>query len=311
VEERGIACAYHGWLYDTEGHCLETPAEPADSKLHLTVRQRAYPVQKFCGMYWAYLGPLPAPVIPKIDVWVRKDGRRKLSLRPRLDCNWLQGMENSIDPAHLQILHQNTSGNGRVPASTTRGFTDDVKAFEFEEFEFGFVKRRFYADGLVDEHPLIFPNILRQGAGTHIRVPMDDTHTLVYYVLFVPSEDGNVADDEEPSVQFLESYKDPPDGHHPFARFRMDRVDAQDYMVWETQGPLANREVERLATSDRGVVMYRQMLKEQIERVQRGLDPIGTVRDPGHDVIDTKLSESIAEMELRGQPPSTRQLTPA
>src|SRR5213592_695448 len=57
VEERGIACAYHGWLYDTEGSCLETPAEPVCSMFHLTVKARAYPVQKFMGMYWAYLGP--------------------------------------------------------------------------------------------------------------------------------------------------------------------------------------------------------------------------------------------------------------
>src|SRR5687768_5287907 len=47
VEERGISCAYHGWLYDTEGNCLECPAEPAGSKFHLTVKQRAYPVQRF------------------------------------------------------------------------------------------------------------------------------------------------------------------------------------------------------------------------------------------------------------------------
>lgn len=46
VEERGIACAYHSWLYDTEGNCLETPAEPADSRLYLTVKHRAYPVQE-------------------------------------------------------------------------------------------------------------------------------------------------------------------------------------------------------------------------------------------------------------------------
>ena len=26
VEERGIACAYHGWLYDCDGNILETPA---------------------------------------------------------------------------------------------------------------------------------------------------------------------------------------------------------------------------------------------------------------------------------------------
>jgi phenylpropionate dioxygenase-like ring-hydroxylating dioxygenase large terminal subunit len=65
VEERGIACAYHGWLYDTAGNCLECPAEPAESKFHLTVKHRAYPVQDYCGLYWAYLGPLPAPVLPR------------------------------------------------------------------------------------------------------------------------------------------------------------------------------------------------------------------------------------------------------
>src|SRR6266545_2815994 len=63
VEERGIACAYHGWLYDTQGNCLETPAEPSDSNLYRTVKHTAYPVQKFVGFYWAYLGPLPAPAI--------------------------------------------------------------------------------------------------------------------------------------------------------------------------------------------------------------------------------------------------------
>src|SRR5256885_6085361 len=76
VEERGISCAYHGWLYDIAGNCLETPAEPADSRFHLTVKMRAYPVQKHVGLYWAYLGPLPAPVIPKHDICARTDGRR-------------------------------------------------------------------------------------------------------------------------------------------------------------------------------------------------------------------------------------------
>src|SRR5439155_7811532 len=86
VEERGIACAYHGWLYDVQGNCLETPAEPADSLMHLTVKHKAYPVRKYVGLYWAYLGPLPAPEIPHYDVWARKDGRRSIVVQPRLDC---------------------------------------------------------------------------------------------------------------------------------------------------------------------------------------------------------------------------------
>ena len=31
VEERGIACAYHGWLYDCEGNILETPPQRNDA----------------------------------------------------------------------------------------------------------------------------------------------------------------------------------------------------------------------------------------------------------------------------------------
>src|SRR5438093_11601905 len=76
VEERGIACAYHGWLYDTQGNCLETPAEPADSKLYLTVKGKAYPVQKRAGLYWAYLGPEPVPAFPKYDAWISNEGRQ-------------------------------------------------------------------------------------------------------------------------------------------------------------------------------------------------------------------------------------------
>src|SRR5213083_896804 len=127
VEERGIACAYHGWLYDAHGTCLETPAEPADSKFHLTVRQRAYPVQKVVGLYWAYLGPLPAPALPRFDILVRRDGRRTLQLRGQVDCNYLQAMENSCDPAHLVILHQDSAARGRPIPNSTRGFTDDVE----------------------------------------------------------------------------------------------------------------------------------------------------------------------------------------
>ena len=60
------------------------------------------------------------------------------------------------------------------------------------------------------------------------------------------------------------------DRTHPFTRFHMDRTDGEDHMAWETQGPIANREAERLATTDRGVVMLREMLEREIEKVQRG-----------------------------------------
>jgi 5,5'-dehydrodivanillate O-demethylase len=299
VEERGISCAYHGWLYDIEGNCLEAPPEPTGSKFCLSVKHRAYPVQKLTGLYWAYLGPQPAPVIPKIDVWARNDGRKKVFVQPRLDCNWFQAMENSVDPAHLQILHQDTAldaGRGRKPPNTTRGFTDDIESFEFHEIPLGIMKKRTYKNGIIDEHPLIFPNILRQGNGAQIRVPIDDAHTMIFIVRFFPNPDGKITDDDETQIEYVKSYKNPPHALHPLARFTLDEVQAQDHMAWETQGPIADRTRERLATSDRGVVMLREMLKREIGRVQQGQDPKGIMRDPDHEIFDTKVMESIREM---------------
>jgi len=303
VEERGIACAYHGWLYDIEGNCLECPAEPRESRLYLTVKHQAYPVEKFIGLYWTYMGPKPAPLIPKYDVWARKDGRRKIVVYPLLDANWFQAMENSVDPAHLQILHQDTAMRARKPVSTTRGFIDDIEKHEFYEFPFGIMKKRNYKNGVVDEHPLIFPNILRQGDATQIRVPMDDTHTMIFFVHFIPGGNGDGSDEEEPEVLYLPSFKDPPNGLHPLTRFRTDLVLAQDHLVWETPGPIADRTRERLATSDRGIVMLREIMMREIRKVEQGLDPIGVIREPTqHVMIETKLAESLEEMKARGQP---------
>lgn len=293
VEERGIACAYHGWLYDNEGNCLETPAEPKGSNFCRSIKHKAYPVQKLAGLYWAYFGPQPAPVIPKYDVWARTDGWHWLRALPQLDCNWLQAMENSVDTAHLHILHQELVTDGFKVESTTRGTIDNLAQFAVEEFEHGLIKRRVFKDGKVEEHPLLFPTVLRQGNRTQIRVPVDDTHTWIVYVHFVPDSAEPRANKDDVPVSYRKPYKNPPGVLHPFAKFRLNEVDAQDFMAWETQGPILDRTRERLAGSDRGVVMYREMLRREIQKVERGLDPMNVFRDPDHAIIDTKLDESL------------------
>ena len=297
VEARGLACPYHGWLFDTKGNCLETPAEPAESKFHLTVKQKSYPVQQLVGLYWAYLGPLPAPLIPNFDIWFRKDGRRKIFIQPRLDCNWLQAMENSMDPAHLMILHQDTADPERPAGNSTRGFTDEVDHFDFYEVPYGLMKRRTYKSGEIDEHPVIFPNILRQGNAGQIRVPLDDTHTKIFFVRFFPTEDGSIVENDDSPVIYLQPYKNPPDQLHPFTRFRMDAVQAQDHMAWETQGPVADRTQERLTSSDRGVVLLREVLLREIKKMYAGQDPKGVIRDPRQNatMVDTHLTETIRQ----------------
>ena len=55
--------------------------------------------------------------------------------------------------------------------------------------------------------------------------------------------------------------------------------------MWETQGAVTDRTQERLGVGDEGIILFRKMLKEQIENVQRGFEPIGMVRDPEKNQI--------------------------
>jgi hypothetical protein len=50
-------------------------------------------------------------------------------------------------------------------------------------------------------------------------------------------------------------------------------------MAWVAQGPISDRTTEHLVTSDKGILLYRKVILENIERVQRGEDPIAVIRD--------------------------------
>jgi 5,5'-dehydrodivanillate O-demethylase oxygenase subunit len=315
VEERGISCAYHGWLYDTKGNCLETPAEPADSKFYLTVKMKAYPVQELAGLYWAYLGPLPAPEIPRFDVFVLKTGERSITAYPKLDCNWFAAAENAVDSTHLQILHQDMPMVARRPANTTRGYIDDIESSDYYLLPYGIMKKRTYKTGTVDEHPMVFPTHLRTRGSIWLRTPIDDTHTLQWTVNFKATEDGREVEQTHIPVKYLEPFKQPADSMHPEARFDLQvpwgQPLAQDIVMWETQGPVSDREHERLATSDKGIVMLRELMLEQIAKVEHGEDPMGVIRDPDHAMIDTNLIESITMAYPAGTHTATREPAPS
>jgi 5,5'-dehydrodivanillate O-demethylase oxygenase subunit len=75
----------------------------------------------------------------------------------------------------------------------------------------------------------------------------------------------------------------------------MNSVLAQDHAMWETQGPITDRSVEHLSYSDRGVALFRKLLKENIDKVERGEDPLGVIREPNHEIIDTNLEAAKRE----------------
>jgi len=64
----------------------------------------------------------------------------------------------------------------------------------------------------------------------------------------------------------------------------VDNNSGQDIVMWYTQGAVANRSEEHLGLSDRGIILYRKLLQENLERVQRGEDPMNVFRDPAHNV---------------------------
>ena len=292
LEADGIRCPYHGWKYDVHGRCLEQPAEPPDSTYKDAIRHPAYPVEELGGVLFGYLGPVPAPLLPRYDILVREDWVRRIEIHPVLDCNWLQPMENAVDPSHLYWLHGYTGG-----APTSR---DD--RMDFEIFERGIYKRHYHGERM-EIHPLVFPNLLRgPGNVAHFRIPMDDTHSGVLYVLYTPTQDGRPSGRKEVPYKTIGQVKAPYDDNG-FLRYRhhMKTFASQDAMVWETRGRIADRTEEHLASSDKGIVMFRNLLRLEIEKVKRGEDPIGVIRDPENNkmiefkvqVIDRKTGKEI------------------
>jgi 5,5'-dehydrodivanillate O-demethylase len=287
VEERGIACAYHGWLYDTAGSCLECPAEPAGSMFHLTVKQLAYPVRPHLGLYWAYLGPGPAPLLPTCALapeWSVLAIEEQVELR----ANWLQVVENNMDGAHFPILHQEWGGGrwpGATVAGTTRGYIDQCGPLEYWEEPWGIMRRYGYRQGGAETDALIFPNIRRHHDDVSIKVPVDDveTHKFVLYLTTSPDPDRPV---EHWVRQTHREVRNTPDG-----RYRMDQIGYQDVAVMETQGRISARETWRMGTSDHGLALYHDMLLRAMADVERGLDPQGVVRGAEDATIPPVLWE--------------------
>jgi 5,5'-dehydrodivanillate O-demethylase len=283
VDEEGIRCPYHGWKFDSLGTCLEQPAEPPERSFKDKIRHTAYPVEKLGGLLFAYLGAEPAPLLPRWDVLAWEEGKRWIEVHEVLRCNWLQPMENSVDPSHLYWLHGATAHL----AQTVERYREE---HEFIPFEFGIMKRRSTPakkpgdDAQVDQHPLIFPNTLRHVFRTlktdgkirhnvQIRVPVDDTHTQVYVVYFEPSDtDRSPANGDVPWEFF--PIRDAQ------GQYRLDQVLVQDAMAWETQGGLTDRTREHLGVGDEGIIAFRRLLREQIDLVQKGGEPLGVIRDP-------------------------------
>ncbi|GEO25339.1 phenoxybenzoate dioxygenase [Alicyclobacillus acidoterrestris] len=287
-EQDGIRCPYHGWCINHEGQCTEQPNEPEDSTFKNKIRVKAYPVERLGGMLFTYMGPQPAPLLPRYDAFAT-EGTIRIVGQAVLPVNFMQVMENSLDPVHTEWLH------GHYHEFKSREMGRDVKvAFSrhhvktaFDVFEYGIIKRRLLEGQSEDVddwrvgHPVVFPFTLAVGSGglgtyaLQMRIPIDDTHTWhIWYNAYVPGEGVEVP----PALQKLCLYDVP--WQDESGEFITDYIDGQDIMAWITQGAVADRTDEHLGTTDKGIILLRKLFMEQIAKVENGEDPLGVIRNP-------------------------------
>lgn len=291
VEEEGIRCCYHGWVFDCEGRTLEQPCEPEMGLHRDRVRQPWYPVQEQYGMIWAYLGPSDKkPLLPRYDVFENLPAEQHLIVNDLgvggggpadLDFNWLQHWENVMDPFHVPILHARFSGEQ---------FTPEMAIIPTVEFEYTPTGVRSTQIRIIDEEralrrktEVMFPNIrvvpspkLTPGQTNIIGwvVPSDDTHFKIF----------TLAVNEDPD--FLTKLRSTHDGK-PWAELTDEEHQRMpgDYEAQKSQGAISSHSEDHLTTTDQGVAMLRRMMSKQIRLLERGSDPVGVIRDAEHAVV--------------------------
>ncbi|HVL59060.1 MAG TPA: aromatic ring-hydroxylating dioxygenase subunit alpha [Burkholderiaceae bacterium] len=291
VEERGIRCCYHGWLFDVEGRCLEQPCEPDGGRNRDRVRQPWYPVQERYGLIWAYLGPpQKRPVLPRYECLEVLEPGEFLQADDTsigsgggaiVPCNWLQHFENVADPFHVPILHGSFSGTQFVPQmgimpKVTFGYTErGVKIESTRDLDGGQVHYRITEAVLPTLRVVPNPGVERYGHVESIGwvLPIDDT-TFRIYVVGRTRQAGHLVTRSR------------------FNGKRWAELTEQEHQQfpgdWEAQvgqGPITLHSEENLVTSDQGVAMLRRMLRQQIDVVARGEDPAGVAFDDAHALV--------------------------
>jgi phenylpropionate dioxygenase-like ring-hydroxylating dioxygenase large terminal subunit len=308
--ERGIRCCYHGWVYDVDGRCLETPGEPPGSRLRERVWQGAYPTREFSGLVFAYLGPPDRrPIFPVYDSYDVPGLRLMPAARFTLPCHWLQVKDNSMDPVHTAFLHALSSGYqfteafgvvpeldwqrteaGMVYIATRRvGNLAWVRVCDFMPPNVHQFTREI--EEATEPKPANRPVIIRWA------VPNDDTHTTNFELAQVDPAWGLTAE-EVAQPGFGQS------DDRPYAERQRQPA---DFDAQSSQRTIAVHALEHLASTDRGVIMLRRIVRDGIRAVARGDDPWGT-RWPEGRVLRTFTQDVVLDVPPAPSPEADRRL---
>ena len=231
-----------------------------------------------------------------------------------IPCNYLQIMENSLDPVHVEWLHVHFSNYvlerlGRQDLrrqgwNNNQGDVAQHKLIKFDTFDYGILKKRIMDN--TDEnhpywtmgHPIVFPNILKT-TGFQYRVPIDDENTYHWWLFPYKLPEGIDMALPQDKIPY---YDVPMPSVLPNGRPTWDLLDnnsGQDITAWITQGQIADRTQETLGRSDRGIIMYRQQLRDALKDIAEGRDPMCVFRDPSVKRVDF-ATESAARFAAGG-----------
>jgi phthalate 4,5-dioxygenase oxygenase subunit len=315
IENGGLRCLYHGWLYDINGRCLEQPAEPPESRYKDEIRHLSYPLIERAGALFAYMGSGAPPLLPNYECLTASAEHLHVQ-KALMACNYLQALEGDIDPAHLSYLHLSTrrrpgARTGTVPGGTKsagRLHAEDKRPrLESEQTDFGV---RNYAirdagDGqrYIRINNFLMPNKIvaignegRVGEGytIHWHVPIDDENHVRFDFFFNRAYPiSRERYDDEAAAEMVDGrYRRGKHNRYLQDRKEMKTINfsgmgdsnaAQDAWASETPGAIHERSREHVGTSDVHIMAARRRLLEGVAAVAAGRDPIHVVRDPGQN----------------------------
>ena len=286
VEDDGIRCPYHGWLFAADGVCLDQPCEPDRGRNRASCRQPWYPLQEYNGLLFAYMGPADRqPVFPRYDIFEDLRDDEEIVIIDHFafggpseaPCNWFQTHENAMDPYHVFILHNAISGHQFDPRLEIwpridwQRHTWGITASQDRDLPDGKVLHRVTEIRVPTIRVIPTPTLTVLGKTNNMSwaVPIDDTRTTVVSMLRKP---------KDRPAQGLPSYGDgkswfdlDDEGHQRYPG---------DYETQVGQGPITLHSEEHLSSSDRGVSMARRQFLEQVRVVASGGDPVGVSFDP-------------------------------
>ena len=291
VEDNGIRCSYHGWLFAADGRCLDQPCEPDRGRNKDSYRQPWYPVVEYHGLVFAYLGPAEKqPVFPRYDIFDDLGDDEEIVIidhfafggPTQAPCNWFQTHENAMDPYHVFILHNAMSGPQFDPKLEIWPRIEwqrhdwGVTATQDRDLPDGSVLHRVTETRMPTIRVIPTPTLTVLGKTNNLSwaLPIDDTNTRVYAMVRKPRD---LPPQGLPVYDGDRSWFDLSDEEHQYY--------PGDYETQVGQGPITRHSLERLSSSDRGVSMVRRQFKEQVRIVAEGGDPVGVGFDPSDATV--------------------------